>query len=158
MSKRNKLERITNLDLYDYYVDREPDEADRVKVLEMIRFFEDKRVLYHPFRLEAPPWITDAVIVVRNKITEMLECFDTKSPTTIILLTMRGACRKYLETTSGFDRKTYMRDIIIPIIQLRTVFGLCIGKLAILYLIDVDNDLAKLIPVAEDDGKDIVWY
>ncbi|MDP7265144.1 MAG: hypothetical protein QGH39_06250 [Candidatus Thermoplasmatota archaeon] len=41
---------------------------------------------------------------------------------------------------------------------MRTVFGLCIGKLAILYLIDVDNDLAKLIPVMEDDGKDIVWY
>ena len=51
-----------------------------------------------------------------------------------------------------------MRDIIIPIIQLRTVFGLCIGKLAILYLIDVDNELAKLIPVVEDDGKDVVCY
>ncbi|MDP6157046.1 MAG: hypothetical protein QGH39_06245 [Candidatus Thermoplasmatota archaeon] len=116
MDRRKIPGRITGLEIFNHKVDGVPDDTEREKVLEMIRFFEDRKVLYHPFRLEAPSWITDAVIVVRNKITEMLEYFDTKSPTTIILLTMRGACRKYLEATSGIDRKTYVRDVIIPFI------------------------------------------
>jgi len=154
MVDRIRLENITGLELYGSEKDWRPKERDNIIIREFIRFLEARRALYSPFKLEAPPWIEEIVLETRKKITEMLADPDIDDRTTGILLTMRGALKKYLDATRDKKNRTHFRDILLPLIELRSVIGLCVGRLAIMYVIDVDKSLVSLIPITDDDGTD----
>jgi hypothetical protein len=55
---------------------------------------------------------------------------------------MRAACREYLDGS----RHHYSHDLSIGLGRLRALFGLQIAFLAIQYGIDLEDDLATIIP------------
>ena len=67
---------------------------------------------------------------------------------------MRAACREYLNDS----RQRYGHDFSIDLGRLRALFGLQIAFLAIQYGIDLEDDLASIIPPELagliDDGTD----
>ena len=155
MYDRTILENVTGLELYGSEIDWEPNKRDRIIIRDFIRFLETHRPLYSLFKVEAPPWIEEIVVETRKKITEILADPDIDDRTAGILTTMRGALRKYLDTTQDIKNRKHLRDILFPLIELRAVIGLCVGRLAVMYVIDIDKNLASMIPVTDDDGTDV---
>jgi len=154
--KFDKLPKITGISTPLFGISWEPPESKRTKIHGLIRFLEDKRVLYNPYRMEVPIWASESIIQIRNEITTILKNFDKKDETAEILSTMRSACRKYLDSTYHIqNKKQQWFGIESYLSDLRSVFGLCIGKLAIMYGIDIEEQLKDIIPVVEDDGRRI---
>jgi hypothetical protein len=149
------LKNIRGLEFYGSMEDWKPKQSDKIMIRDFIRFLEVHPPLYKPFKVEAPPGIEEIVVEIRRKITELLADPEIDDRTAGILKTMRGALRKYLDTTQNIKGRKYIRDIIFPLIELRSVIGLCVGILAVMYVIDVDKNLASLIPISNDDGTDM---
>jgi hypothetical protein len=149
------LKRITGISCPVFGISWTPVKSERDKIKSLITFLEDRRVLFNPFHMEVPIWVSESVIEIRIKITEILESFGDDSETTELLRTMRYSCRRYLDKTFQIQKQHYMNHSLVEnLIELRSVFGLCIGKLAIMYGINIEEDLANIIPLMEDsDGK-----
>lgn len=66
---------------------------------------------------------------------------------------MRAACREYLDQSRDFPHRF---DFMVKLGRLRTLFGLQVAYLAIEYGLDVEHELAAIIPpeLREDvDGE-----
>jgi len=149
------LKKITGISCPIFGISWTPVKSERGKIKSLITFLEDRRILFNPFQMEVPIWVSESVIEIRIKITEILALFRDESETTEILRTMRSSCRRYLDKTFKGHKQHYMNHYLVEnLIELRSVFGICIGKLAIMYGINIEEDLANIIPLLEDsDGK-----
>ena len=77
---------------------------------------------------------------------------------------MRAACRKFLDKTGANDdlilfgahRGHYASwEFISAVGELRGVFGIHIARIAVTYGIDVEKDLASIIPGLDIDYKSL---
>jgi len=70
---------------------------------------------------------------------------------------MRAACRKFLNKVQRPSRERYRlgSDFIDALGELRALFGIHVARLACAYDIDVEKDLASILPPEpeEDDSK-----
>lgn len=94
----------------------------------------------------------------------MLQDLPEKSELAENVRAMRAACRKFLDTT-GDDRSDLIVFGVSPghwaswrfhdaIGQLRGVFGIHVAQVAAKYGLDVEDELASILPAgaSEDDG------
>ena len=150
------IHRITGISCPIFGISWDPSKTDRDKIRSLITFLEDRRVLYNPFNSEVSIWMSESIIEIRKKLTDIVSDFKEDTEATQIIRTMRSSCRKYLDRTYKHQKKGLInRTIIENLIELRSVFGLCIGKLSIMFGIDIEESLAEIIPVLDDDdGKE----
>jgi hypothetical protein len=136
---------------------REIDVANKV-----ITFLEDKRVLYNPYHLEVPKHCLESVIKIREFLTKQLYDVDRESEIGKVLRGMRSSCRKFLDATHtspfrqeiernmGHDVSMGMSmEFYSGIGELRGIMGILASKLLIMYGIDCESDLLKIIPIVE---------
>jgi len=149
------LKKITGISSPVIGVSWNPNDTDRDKIKNLITYLEDRRVLFNPFQLEFPIWVSKSVIEIRSKLTKILSSFDENSETSELLRTMRSSCRRYLDKTFRLQKHNFTdRYLIENLIELRSTFGICIGKLSIMYGIDMEENLIEIVPLVDDsDGK-----
>ncbi|MEM6749686.1 MAG: DUF6650 family protein [Planctomycetota bacterium] len=121
---------------------------------------EDKRVLYAPDHLEVPEYCVASVLQLRELLTEELAKAGSSSPLSDHISAMRAAARGFLNRTQFPDREIVLhardgshyaswvfRDALG---QMRGVFGVHIAQVATRYGLDVEDELARILPCGAD--------
>jgi hypothetical protein len=153
------VSRITGFSIPIFGVQWNPPEADCVVARRVITFLEDRRVLYAPSEMEMPHHCLHSVLHIREFITGELQNLDAGNDVAQHLRAMRAACRKFLATVGaedddiirhGAERGHYASWIFNSAVgELRGVFGVHISALAASHGLDVEDDLASILPSPE---------
>ena len=155
------VSRITGFSVPVFGIQWNPSEAERVVARRVVTFLEDRRVLYSPSQMEVPSHCVESVLRIRESLTSELGKLDAASDISASLRAMRAACRKFLKTVDvddrtpiiyGAQRGHYASWIFNGAVgELRGVFGIHIALLATKHGLDVEDELATIIPAAAKD-------
>jgi hypothetical protein len=153
----------------------QPPTPDVTVARAIVAYLEDRRVLFAPFEVELPNHCLESVQSIRQYLTNVLVRNATGPDLTDSIRAMRGICRKFMSTiydrssspigrpiaeinTVTGERKPIpwnpipdMRDIEFnqALGELRGVFGIQVGMLATKYGLDIEDDLASILPLVE---------
>jgi hypothetical protein len=119
-----------------------PAEPERKVVRDVLTLLEDRRVVYNPAAWEMESQVTESVLRIRETLTDAIQRLGEDSKAVPAMRAMRAACREYLDASSHH----YSHDLSIGLGRLRALFGLQIAFLAIQYGVDLEDDLASIIP------------
>lgn len=112
--------------------------------------------MYVSYEMECPSHCIESVLQIRQFLTSKIG--ETPEDTELLksLRAMRASCRKFLNDTNdphediirnGFQMGHYASwKFISAIGELRGIFGIYIAKIAVAYGIDVEKDLASIMP------------
>lgn len=131
-----------------------PPETDRDIVRKLITFLEDRRALYNPYNIETPMFVDQSLLEVRKKLTDTLQRIGDNPNISPHLRAMRAACRKYLNEVSNQSRPRFQYrefETFAALGELRALFGIHVAQLAVKYGIDIEEELASILPI-EDEG------
>lgn len=153
---REIAQRITGVSTPVFGISWNPPEEKREIVRRLVAFLEDRRALYADFHMEYGPWVEQSVLEMRAEITSTLKACPEDDNLTGPLRAMRAACRKFLDEMGPPDsgRRMYCpREAMMwqALGELRGVFGLHLARLCAAFGIDVEPELAKIFPPAEDE-------
>jgi hypothetical protein len=152
--------RLTGISCPIFGVAWNPPEAHISKTKNIITFLEDRRVLYAPSEMETPSYCVQSVLEIRRFLTTELTGLDFESDLAQSLRAMRAACRKFLDTAQDDERRiitfggqfnhwaSWVFNAALG--ELRGVFGIHIARLAAQHGLDVEDDLAAILPAKED--------
>ena len=131
-------------------------ELERDIVKRVITALEDRRALYVDYNLEIPDDVVRSLESIRQEITAALAKVGDASPAVAPLRTMRAACREFLTEPhpdfphTGQDRhhgrRAFSDGFFVALGQLRGIFGQQLALLAYLYDIDIEAELASILP------------
>lgn len=148
--------RLTGISCPVFGVSWNPPESQRKIAQKIIIFLEARRVLYSPYEYETVHPVISSVVEIKNFLTSALPDINEKSELQNYVRAMRNACNKFLSKCRDDDsfRHYAMRPGNIDnwiftsaIGEMRGVFGIMIGQIASSYGIDVEDDLAQIIPI-----------
>ena len=149
MAPRKKLlhfkelaSRLNGVQIPIFGVQWVPTEPERKVVRDVLTFLEDRRVLYNPGAWEMEGHVTESVLRIRETLTDAIQRLGEDSKAVPAMRAMRAACREYLNQS----RERYSHDFSIDLGRLRALFGLQIAFLAIQYGVDLEEELAAIIP------------
>jgi hypothetical protein len=156
------ISRITGFSVPVFGIQWSPSEAERTIARRVLTLLEDRRVLYSPSQMEVPSHCVESVLRIRESLTSELGQLDPASDLAASLRAMRAACRKFQTAVDadhrapiiyGAQRGHYASWIFNGAIgELRGVFGVHIALLAAKHGLDIEDELAAIIPAsAEDD-------
>ena len=140
-------------------------EPERVVVRDVITEFEDKRALYSLAVWEEPQHVVQSVLKMREILTGGLKRVGDNSPAKDAMRIMRAACRDFLTQSStkviggrqGMLRTGGMweqEEFFIGLGKMRSIFGQQLAVLGYLYGIDIEEQLAAILPPdISDDSK-----
>lgn len=154
------LNRLTGISTPIFGVSWNPSEPERARAKRVIALLEDRRVLYVPGEMEVPEHCVHSVIEIRHFLTDELQALQG-GESEGSLRAMRATCRKFLEVVQrqdGYDvvrfgaHQGHFASWVFngALGELRGVFGLHVARLAAAYCVDVEEDLASILP-AEDE-------
>ncbi|HOF33063.1 MAG TPA: hypothetical protein PK624_05325 [Spirochaetota bacterium] len=149
-------ERITGINCSVFGISWNPSEAECNIAKRIIRFLEDRRVLYSPSEMEVPNHCVQSIIEIRKFLTTELQSLSNKSKLYDPVKAMRISCRKFLDKMNIEDNR-FMDNarswghwaswtFASALGELRGNFGIMVAQIATLYGIDVEDDLASIIP------------
>ncbi len=163
------LSRLTGISIPVFGVQWNPPEADRSVARRVIAFLEDRRVLYVPSEMEVPGHCVESVLRIREFLSTEIGTLAQGGALCASLRAMRSACRKFLAVVEADKREG--RPIIMhanelghyaswvfngALGELRGVFGIHIAALAAGYGLDVEDDLASILPAPDSsDPEDV---
>jgi len=130
----------------------------------VVAFLEDRRVLYAPEEMEDTSHCVHSVIEIRHFLTSELGKLDGSSEFSASLRAMRAACRKFLDRV-GVDGRAgtlYARHrghwadwtFYSALGELRGTFGVHLARIAAQFKLDVEDNLASILPARDDDSAD----
>lgn len=145
----------------------EAPEAEAAVARRVIRFLEDRRVLYNPSELEQPQHCVISVIEIRRFLTTELGNL-TDGDLASRLAAIRSACRKFLDASRypdgrpmpiphGMYHGGYSEWVFATALgELRGVVGILVAEMAAQYDLDVEGNLVSILPSdpASDDQDD----
>jgi hypothetical protein len=129
-----------------------PPESDREIVRRLITFLEDRRVLYNPYDIEDFGFVDQSLLEIRKELTGLLQSIGENPEISPQLRAVRAACRKYLDEVSNRRKPRFHYGgfkTLIALGELRAVFGISIGQLAVKHGIDVEEDLPSILPIED---------
>lgn len=133
----------------------EPPNTEREIAKSVVNFLEDRRVLYNPTELELPQHCISSVLEIRQFLTEKMDSLDQNCELAKNLRTMRSACRKFLdhaqrlERSLPFSQSSYHAWVFYSSLgELRGIFGLCLSQMVLSFGLDVEKDLAAILPAS----------
>lgn len=160
MRFKEVLSRLTGLSTPIFGVSWNPPEPQIATARRVIAFLGDRRVLFAPTEMEIPHHCVSSVLEIRSFLTEQLQNLDSKSELSQSLRALRAACRKFMDTVGrddaivrhGADIGHYASwEFNGAVGELRGVFGVHIAKIAASYGLNIEDDLAKIIPSKPTD-------
>ncbi|TIM69819.1 MAG: hypothetical protein E5Y52_04485 [Mesorhizobium sp.] len=134
--------------------------AERDEVRKLLAFLEDRRVLYVPQNLEVPGEVERSVQEIRKRCTDALGIVSARSPCLTAIRSIRAACRRFLEEPHSNFRNFEPRDygrfenqlgFFTALGELRTRVGIQIAELASSYEIEIEPELATILPPDDTD-------
>jgi hypothetical protein len=125
-----------------------PPVDEQGKAKRLLTFLEDRRALYHPYNMEVGDYVVESILEIRERLTSDLEDVRKSSVLGESLTAMRAACRKFLDKVQRPSRKRYWLgpDFIDALGELRALFGIHVARLACAYDLEVEKDLASILP------------
>ena len=117
----------------------------------VLRTLEDKRVLYRPHEMEGAHYCLRSVEDMRHTLTGALQQVDPQTPLGKQFAKIRRACREFCDIigSPAFDRAAHpMQKSLLSRerVKLRKTVGGAVAAIAIAYGLDVEDDLASIIP------------
>lgn len=133
---REIRERLTGISCPIFGVSWNSSETERTKAIKIIRFLEDRRVLYNPY------------------ISSETNLYN-------YLKAMRIACRKFLNQYTNENNKVHFYlhnyDCISSwkfnstLGELRGTFGIMLAQMAVAYGIDIEDELSSILPEKDSE-------
>lgn len=152
-------ERLTGISCPFFGISWNPPESERKIAQKVIRFLEDRRVLYNPAELETPHHCIESVCIIREYLTSEMQQLDNNSNLFLYIKAMRIACRKFLNRFSSKDERfidearyngNFSNWVFGSALgEMRGTFGNMISQIAAAYGVDLEDDLATIIPEKE---------
>ena len=147
--------RLTGVQIPIFGVSWTAPEPQRKIVRGVMAFLEDRRVLYNPYNIEIEREVSESVLEIRRELTKAIQALPEDSPAAPALRAMRAAGRAYLDQSHRFPHHL---GFMLALGELRALFGLQIAFLAIEYGLDIEDELAQIVPPELrgeiDDGRD----
>jgi len=137
--------RLTGVSLPVFGVSWNPPEPERMIVREALVFLEDRRALYNDFAHEIEDQVAQSVLQIRTELTAAIRRLPENAEAASSFRAMRAACREYLTNTG--HRSPRFFGSMADLGRLRGIFGVHIAYLAIKYGIDIEGDLASIVPL-----------
>ncbi len=163
--------RLTGVSCPIFGVSWDPGEAKVAPARRVLVYLEDRRVLFAPWNVEVPEDCVDSILMIRQFLTNQLGQLDDRDDDIAPhLRAMRAACREFLRITDDLrQRDGGLRpwDAGTPgwmfndaLGELRAIFGVHVAQLSAKFGIDVEDDLATILPppVSDDDGDEDASY
>lgn len=139
------------------WADPGPSEKDIVRAF--LVFLEDRRVLYNSMQLEVPQQVERSVHEIREECTRNLQRLGVNAFATIPIRTIREESRRYHDNCNEafhnmvhdwdpdrHDRNRFGPGFFTALGSYRATVGYQVALLAAHYDIDVEGDLASVIP------------
>lgn len=137
----------------------QPEESEEQSARRVIAYLEDRRILYDPFEVEVPEYGAESVLDIRRFVTSEIGALGAQSPLADNLRAIRAACRKFLNAIDSDDRphagarywghSRWSFDRALG--ELRNAIGVHVALIASRYEFDVEDDLARILPVEDVD-------
>ena len=149
--------RITGFSVPVFGISWNPTPAEVTVARRVIAFLEDRRVLFAPSEMEDADHCVQSILQIRHELTAEIQQLPAESDLSGTLRGMRAACRKFLEVADEKSARVYtfggFRSWVFnqALGELRGALGLHVAKLATQYGLDVEADLATILPVADTD-------
>lgn len=141
------ISRVTGITVGPVGISWEPSEAEVEVARRVIAFLEDRRVLYTPGELQMPSYCVQSVLEIRTFLTEEVGHLDSKSELAEHLRALRAACRKFLDSAqTKRDWQPFDPTFSGALGELRGVFGIHVAFMAVKYKLDVEDNLATILP------------
>ena len=159
MKFKEVLGRLTGFSVPIFGVSWNPPAAEVTVARTVITFLEDRRALFSPYEIEDPEYCIESVIEIRQFLTGKLTGLTKPDGLAASLRAMRAACRKFLDSQSKHPprrRKPGYADyfkFVTDLGELRGVFGIHVAALAAQHGLDVEGELASILP-AKPTAKD----
>lgn len=155
--------RIAGISAFGFGISWKAPESEREIVRQLITLLEDRRVLYVDGDREIQDYVNRSLHEIRGDLTATLVKLDEGSPAIEAIRLMRAACRDFLtENQLGMGRRTISfhdgdpsydrraQKFFIDLGRLRAIFGQQLAVLSLLYKIDVEKELASILPPDPD--------
>ena len=147
--------RLTGISCPVFGISWNPVDTERAIARRIIIFLEPRRVLYSAYEYETTHPCITSVTEIRNYLTSQLENVDENSKLNSYIRAMRSSCNKFLSKCP--DREDFRYHACMngnidnwiftsAIGELSGVFGVMIGQMAKAYGLDVEDELAEIIP------------
>jgi hypothetical protein len=156
------LARITGFSVPVFGVSWNPPQPEVVSAHRVITYLEDRRVLYNPYNFEVTEQCVQSVLDIRRFLTGVIGELGADSQLADHLRAMRAACRAFLDVTSpaggrhGVARPhwigSFESSFFTALGELRAVIGLHVAAIAVMHGLDVEGDLASVLPAAVQKG------
>jgi hypothetical protein len=139
-----------------------PPEPERAIARRVIAFLEDRRVLYNPYHIEIDDQVTHSVVDIRRFLTDEIGALDVQSELNAHLRAIRAACRRYLDETGPGShrldlppwRGPFEFGFFLQLGELRAAVGEHVAAIAVMYGLDVEGDLADVLPALDAAGDE----
>ena len=136
--------RLTGVSIPVFGISWNPTEPERKIIRDLLVYLEDRRALYNPFAHELEHEVADSVLDIRKELTSAIQRLSADSNAAPLLRAMRAACRQYLNEMQA--HRPPMFSFLTSLGTLRSLFGINIAYLAIEYGIDIEGELASIVP------------
>lgn len=156
------LKRLTEISTPIFGVSWNPAESERAVAKRVLAKLEDRRVLYNPSSVEVPEHCVQSVIEIRHLLSEELGKLENETNVATSLRAMRAACRKFLDSDGADERIIRFGahpghfaswEFIAAVGQLRGVFGIHLAQIAAQYGLDIEGELASIIPGQDKENE-----
>jgi len=159
IAAKSLVHRLTGFSLPFFGVQWTPPADEREIVRGLLTALEDRRVLFVPHHLEVVSQVTSSVLQMREILTKTLQALPETSRAAGSIRAMRAACRHFLEEPMP-DFRNVMRwhgarhwddeegspSFFVALGELRSTFGTHIAALAYQYGLDIEPELAAILP------------
>ena len=161
MRSKDLISRISGISLPFFGVSWNPSPSDRKVAVRVIKFLEDRRVVYQTRMRDDVVACVESVHEIRKKLTKELEELDPNQPLSKMLTRMRAACRKFHDSVAGLDLPEGDIGSLSPenvvafnlaLGELRSAVGQEIAHLSYGYEIDIEDSLEAILPAKDDQG------
>jgi hypothetical protein len=153
--------RITGFSTPIFGVSWNPPPAERDTVRSFLTFLEDRRVLFHPYTLEVESDAARSVQAIRQSCTGALAALDDQSQAIGAIRAIRAACRRFSDEPRAdfrnlcgslrhFDDRA---GFFTALGDWRAAVGAQLAILAVLYQIELEAELASIIPAEDQEGN-----
>lgn len=155
MKFKELVNRLTGISCPVFGISWNPPELERSIARKIIIYLEARRVLYRDLDYESLHPCIISVTEIRNYLTSELSKVDEISKLDEWIRAMRTACNRFLNRC--WDDKNFRENVNYPgsfeylifvtaVGELRGTFGVMVGQIAKAYGIDVQDELASIIP------------
>ncbi len=154
--------RLTGISTPTFGISWQPSDSERTVARRVIARLEDRRVLFVPSEMEVPEHCVRSVLEIRQLLTAAISEVDEGSSLSKALRAMRAACRKFLDSVRsderiiqfGASRGHYASwQFNGAVGELRGVFGIHLAQIAAQLGLDIEDELASILPVSDSDAE-----